>query len=255
MRALLHATLNFGMVFVPVEVATAASRKDIKFRTLHADCGVPLKQYRTCEQCDMSHPEEVKGWEVAKNTFVYVDQDELTQFSMGRERLIKLNKFVDAKTIDPLMVEKTYFLGPNDKLHLPYELLSVAMMEAKVAGIGKASLWGKEYPIAVVSDDGVLRLLMLFCADELVSDAEIAAMVNLDVPLEELGMAQQFIEMKRGMLDIGEDLVSDSRQKALLYLAAKAQGATMEPPEVEPEPTVTLSAYDALKASLGGVTA
>src|SRR5256885_1043630 len=127
MRTMINATLAFGAVFVPVGVATAARREEIKFRTLHVDCGTPIKKHDWCPECETQITESedlVKGWEYAKNTFLQVNDEEMAAITVERSQMIELSKFIAADEIDKTMVERSYFLTPNQVLYQPYELLA-----------------------------------------------------------------------------------------------------------------------------------
>ena len=78
MRTTWNGSLSFGLVTIPVGLAPATAPKarasDVTFRTLHRECGTPIKQKRWCPLHDreVSNDELVKGWEVSKGQFVIV---------------------------------------------------------------------------------------------------------------------------------------------------------------------------------------
>ena len=77
MRTIWNGSLNFGLVNIPIGLAVAQQRKDVAFRTLHRECGTPIKQKRYCplHERDVEADELVKGWEFAKNQFVLVEEE------------------------------------------------------------------------------------------------------------------------------------------------------------------------------------
>lgn len=250
MRTIVHATLNFGLIYVPVGVATAQRREEVKFRTLHVDCGHPISQAKVCKQCDMSHSlieeELVSGYEVAKDQFVVVDDDIKASMRPDRDKSIILNKFVEYQELDPVMVEKTYWLIPNQSLYKPYEVLLTALAQEGLVGIGRMTLWGKEYPCAVDADRGALALRTLFCADELISPAEITLMLAHDTSDEEVEFAKQFLTLKKDTITV-EDLTNVSRTKTLEVLARLAEGQSVPKPAPEVVEPVTVNMLEKLK--------
>lgn len=242
MRTLVSATLQFGAIYVPVGVATAASRNDLSFKTLHKECGQPIKQSKYClcqDDKSLSADELSKGYEIAKGQYIVLDPSELEDLSAGRSRTISLSKFVPVSEVVPWMIEKTYWLTPNETLHAPYDLLAKALDELNVCGVGRATLWGKEVPVAIDSMDGVLMLMLLYCEDEMVN------FTRPEMPVDDasLELAKMWIEGRVNEL-LPADLTSESRREALSYIEAKANGQALpeRKPVLEPQVTVDLMA-------------
>src|SRR5919206_497708 len=120
MRTIWNGSLSFGLVTIPVGLAPATTPKarasDVSFRTLHRECGTPIKQKRWCPLHDreVSNDEIVKGWEVSKGQFVIVKDAEL---ELARQ------------LIDGLVGE----FEPTE-LHSEYRRDLRAMLEAKLKG-------------------------------------------------------------------------------------------------------------------------
>lgn len=243
-RTLVTATLAYGSIFVPVGVSTAASRSDLRFKTLHSECGNPIKQSKHCSVCQsdtsLSSAELSKGYEISKNVFIVLDDEELDALSAERSRMIELAKYVPVGEITPLMIERTYWLTPNETLHAPYDLMARALEDLGMAGVGKATLWGKEVPVAVDSQDGVLMLMLLYCADEMVAYERDP---DIWVEPDALMLAKLFIEMRADELS-ADDLTSESRRRALEYIEAKANNQALPEakPMLDPQVTVDLMA-------------
>src|SRR5919206_390794 len=79
MRTIWNGSISFGLVSIPIGLALATQREDISFRTLHRECGTPIKQKRWCpvHERDVESDELVRGWEVAKGQFVVVEDADL----------------------------------------------------------------------------------------------------------------------------------------------------------------------------------
>ena len=253
-KTMISATLQFGAVFVPVKVAKAAAREEQTFRTLHVDCGTPVKQHYFCPECGVeTHADDrAKGWEVAKNQFMIVDEDELPK--PEKSSLIEISKFVPQEEITATMIERSYFLGPDKSLVEPYELISAVLLGQGVAGLGYATLWKKEFPVAVeAGDGGILMLRYLFCSDELRSGAEMVASLKATVDPEYVELAEMFVAKKRGHID-ADDLRPHARERLTSYLEAKAAGKTIVAPDPVPEPKPTINLMDTLKEMINALT-
>src|SRR6266446_1706432 len=79
MRTIWNGSISFGLVNIPIGLALATQRNDVSFRTLHRECGTPIKQKRWCpfHEREVEADELVKGWEVAKGEFIFVEESDL----------------------------------------------------------------------------------------------------------------------------------------------------------------------------------
>ena len=98
MRTIWNGSINFGLVNIPIGLAVAQQRKDVSFRTLHRECGTPIKQKRWCpvHERDVEADELVKGWEFAKGQFVLVEESDLEAVALTRSQSIDIKRFVVA---------------------------------------------------------------------------------------------------------------------------------------------------------------
>ena len=253
MRTIWNGSINFGLVNIPIGLAVAQDRKDVSFRTLHRECGTPIKQKRWCpkHERDVESDELVKGWEFAKGSYVVVEEPDLEAVALSRSQSIEIVKFVSLAEVDPLYFERCYYLAPAaaEAQRRPYVLLLKAMQEAGVAAIGKFVLWGKENLCLVRPLDGALALETLYYAEDIRSKAEIAeAIEETEVKEPELTMARQLVESLAGEFD---PVVyrNEYRHELRALLEAKLAGQEIVRPEPLPEsPVVDL--MEALKQSI-----
>src|SRR3569833_2323221 len=86
MRTIWNGSISFGLVNIPIGLALATQRDDVSFRTLHKECGTPIKQKRWCPQHEreVEADELVKGWEVAKGEYVIVEDADLEAIALPR---------------------------------------------------------------------------------------------------------------------------------------------------------------------------
>src|SRR3989440_11320301 len=97
-------SINFGMVTIPVKLYTAVREKRLAFRSLHDQDKVPLKQKLYCPADGKEvHPEHiVKGYEIDKDRYVIVRQEELEAAAPRATKSIDIQDFVDFNEIDPV---------------------------------------------------------------------------------------------------------------------------------------------------------
>ena len=165
-RAIWSGSITIGLVNVPIKLYSMIYDKGIAFHFLHKVDGQPLKYVKMCTKDDKIVPwnEVVRGYEVSKNEYVIVEKSELDAAKPESDNRIRISKFVDYFSVDPIYFDKTYALMP-DKSKEAYTLLLRALEKKNKAGAGRITLRTKEYPAllhpykgALVLDNTTLRL-------------------------------------------------------------------------------------------------
>ena len=262
MRTTWNGSLSFGLVTIPVGLAPATAPKarasDVTFRTLHRECGTPIKQKRWCpvHEREVTNDELVKGWEVSKGQFVIVEDADLEAIEQrDTSRAIEISRFVPLGEVDPLFFDRTYFLAPSsaEAQRRPYVLLLNAMKETGMAGIGRMVIRGNENFVLIRAKGEALVLETLFLAEDVRSQAEIDEAVEaVEVKEPELELARQLIDSLVGDWE-PESLHSEYRQDLRKLLEAKLAGEEIATPEpVVDAPVVDL--MEALKKSVAAST-
>ena len=253
MRTIWNGSISFGLVNIPIGLALATQRSDIAFRTLHRECGTPIKQKRWCpfHERDVEPEELVKGWEFVKGEFVFVEESDLEAVALQRSQSIEILRFVQLADVDPVYFDRTYYLAPSsgDAARRPYVLLLRAMTESGMAAIGKFVLWGKENLCLIRPHGDSLALETLFFAEDVRSRAEIEeAVAETDVQAAELELAQQVIQSLVGEFQ-PEEFENHYRGELREMLEAKLAGQEIKRPEPVPE-TPVVDLMEALRRSV-----
>src|SRR5260370_22189636 len=143
MRTIWNGSLSFGLVNIPIGLALATQRDDVSFRTLHRECGTPIKQKRWCpfHERDVEPDELVKGWEVAKGEFVIVEESDLEAVALQRSQSIEILRFVPLADVAPMYFDKTDYLAPStpEAARRPYALLLRAMHAPGMPTLGQVA--------------------------------------------------------------------------------------------------------------------
>jgi DNA end-binding protein Ku len=259
MRTIWNGSISFGLVNIPVGMALAtkpaARQSDVSFRMLHRECGTPIKNKRWCPQHDreVSNDEIVKGWEVAKGQFVFVEDADLEALETADDsRTIAITRFVELEQVDPIYFDRTYYLAPAEAAaqRRPYVLLLDAMKETNTAAVGKFVRQGAEHFCLIRPKGNALALETLFLAEDVRSAAEIEeAVEEIEVKDTELELARQVISSLAADFDESE-LVSDYRRDLKALLEAKLAGEEIAAPEPVAETAPVVDLLEALKASV-----
>jgi DNA end-binding protein Ku len=256
MRTIWNGSISFGLVNIPIGLALATQRSDVAFRTLHRECGTPIKQKRWCphHERDVESDELVKGWEVAKGEFIIVEESDLESVALQRSQSIDILRFVSLDDVDPMYYDKTYYLAPSgaEAARRPYVLLLRAMQDTGMAAVGKFVLWGKENLCLIRAQGDTLALQTLFFHDDVRSKAEIEESVeSVELKKPELDLAGQVIQSLAGEWS-PEDFENEYRRDLKAMLDAKLAGETLtRPVPVTETPVVDL--MEALRRSVAEV--
>jgi DNA end-binding protein Ku len=259
MRTIWNGSINFGLVNIPVGLALAtkpgAKQSDVSFRTLHRECGTPIKQKRWCPVHDREVPNDelVKGWEVAKGEFVFIEDADLEAIMLHDDsRAIEIARFVPLDQVDPIYYDRTYYLAPSSTpaQRRPYVLLLRAMQETGMGAIGRFVLRGQENFALIRPRGEALALETLFVAEDVRSQAEVEeAVEGTEVKDAEMELARQVIDSLAGDF-APEELVSEYRQDLRAMLEAKLDGQEIKRPEPVEEEAPVIDLMEALRQSV-----
>jgi DNA end-binding protein Ku len=253
-RAFGSASLAFGLVSIPVKVYTTQQPgSQVSFNLVHDACGTRLKQQYVCPQHDevVTREHIVKGYEYAKGQFVTLTNDEIKALEAISDNAIALSEFVPADSVDPLYIDKTYYLGPDKGGDRAYRLLSAAMRETGLVGIARYSSRGKQNAVLVrpYGDEGLIMHQLHF-ADEVRGFDEVPLGETRDVGDVELNLAVQLIEQAATDHFEPEKYRDEVKDRVLGLIEQKLAGQeiTAEP---QPQRGEIIDLMEALKASLG----
>jgi DNA end-binding protein Ku len=253
-RPIWSGSINFGLVTIPVKLYTAVREKNLHFRSLHDQDMVPLKQKLVCpahHDKEVHREHIVKGYEIAKDQFVVIRQDELEAAAPKSTKSIEIQDFVDLDEIDPLFFDRPYYVAPRPEGAKPYKLLLEAMEKKKKVGIAKVVMWNKEYLCALRPMDGVLTLETMHFNDEVVAkDSIVPTEAKAKIDDREMKIAQQLIDSLTSKFK-PEKYHDEYREKILELVEKKAAGEEIYArPEETEKPVKATNLIAALEASL-----
>ena len=173
-RPFWSGTITFGLVSVPVNLFPANQTTRSSLRMLGPD-GEPLSRRYYAEKTgkDLEDDQMIRGYEIDKDKFVTVTDEELERLAPEKTRDIDLKLFVKEDAIPPLYFERGYFLTPAGNSEKAYRLLAEVMKERGDVGLATFVMRGKERPVAIFSDNGVLRAETMRFPDEVRSPKQV----------------------------------------------------------------------------------
>jgi DNA end-binding protein Ku len=252
-RSIGTATISFGLVSIPTKLYTTnESGSDIHFNMLHDKDGARLKQQYICTKCgdvvDREHT--VKGYEHAKGQYVILSGDELKALDAVASQTIALEEFVPASAVDPLFVEKSYYLGPDKGGERAYKLIHDAMLETGLVGVASYSARGKQYIVALRPFQDGLIIHQLRYAQEVKPWSEVPVGDLPELKPAELQLAKQIIQQIAADTFTPEKYKDEVQARMMELIQKKVEGQeiTMQP---EAPAGRVIDLMEALKASLG----
>ncbi len=249
-RAMWKGAISFGLVTIPVAVFPATEEKSLKFNQLHDEDMGRIRYRRVCsvdgEEVDFEHI--VKGYEVEKDRYVILTDEDLDAVPVESSRAIDIVQFVDLDEIDPILFKKSYYLVPEETGAKAYALLRKALSEENKVGIAKVSFRDKEHLAALRFKDKVFVLETMYWPDEI----RAAGFETLDsdskVRAQEVEMAKSLIENLTEPWN-PESFKDEYREALLGIVEKKLAGEPIEIPSEAPAARV-VDLMEALKASV-----
>jgi DNA end-binding protein Ku len=250
--------LKVSLVNIPVRVFPATeSAATLSFNQLHATCQTRIQQKRWCPKCDCEVPlsEVVKGYEFSKGRYVVMQEEDFAKVSVPSTRVINLQQFTDESVVDPMYVDRAYYLAPDGQVAADAYAVMREGMRGKV-GIGKVALYGREYLVAIKPQQHGLVMYTLHHAAEIrtIDQIEELETVPRTVKPQELKLAKQVVEMFEGELNL-KDYKDEFKEELRRIIDARVAGEEYVAAEVEEAPTNVVDLMAALRKSLDAVSA
>jgi DNA end-binding protein Ku len=241
--------LTFGLVSFPVRLFSAARSETISFNMLHKADHSRIKQVIYCQAEDKPVPrsELVKGYEYEKDHYVEVDDEEIKKVAPKTAKVMELLEFVRADQVDPIYLESSYYMAPDEGGDKPYALLFQALREAKYYGIAKIAMHNREHIVILRPNGKGVVLHTMFYTDEIRQVEEFHTDTS-QVKDKELALAKMLIESLAA--DFEPNKYSDTYRTNLQKLIqAKLEGQQIV---ATPTPHIApvIDIMEALKKSL-----
>ena len=251
-RAIASGTISFGLVSIPVKLfSPSESSAGVSFNLLHAKCKTRLKQQYICPQDSEIVPRDdmVKGYEFSKGQYVTFTPEELEAVEEQASKSIEITEFVPAAKVDPVFVDKMYYLGPDKGGDKPYKLLAEAMRRTGRSALAKYAARGKQYLVLVTPRPDGLIMQQLHYADEIRPFSEVPV-GEAEIKEAELNLAVQIVEQISTDEFRPERYHDEVKERILAQVQRKVEGQEITAaPAAAPQAQI-IDLMEALKASL-----
>ena len=241
--------LTFGLVSFPVRLFSAARAVTVSFNQLHEPDNSRIKQMIYCQAEDkpISRNEIVKGYEYEKDHYVVVDDEDIKKVAPKTAKVMEIQEFVKADDVDPVFLESSYYMAPDEGGEKPYALLFEAMRESSYYAIAKIAMHNREHVVILRTGNKGILLHTMYYVDEIRQVDEFRTNTDLVKP-KELELAKHLIESLADNFDPTK-YHDTYRENLMKMIEAKIEGRkVVETPAPHVAPVIDI--MEALKKSL-----
>src|SRR6266700_5888429 len=157
--------LTFGLVSFPVRLFAAARSESISFNQLHKHDNSRIKQMIYCQAEDKPIPrsEIVKGFEYEKDRYVVIEDEDIKKVAPATAKVMEILEFVKSDQVDPIYMETSYYMAPEEAGEKPYALLFEALRKSGYVGVAKIAMHNREHIVVLrPGKNGVLMHTMYY---------------------------------------------------------------------------------------------
>ena len=275
-RSMWKGSISFGLVNIPIKLYTITDYKnEFSFNQLDKEGHkIQYKKWCPVEQREVPYSEIKKGYEISKDKYVLIEKEDLEKIQAKTTKTIDIKEFIDSKEFDPLLIEKSYYVSPdngndgyrngknkrkilNSSSIKAYSLFANTIKETEKIAIGKVVLKDKEHLVALRSYQKGLIMHQLMYQEEIKPINEIEGMPGSENSNPSADVDKKEIELGKILVDsltnkeFDASLYSnDYAQQLEELISAKSQGKMYTFEEKEEENNTGDSLLDALKASV-----
>jgi DNA end-binding protein Ku len=242
--------LTFGLVSLPVKLYSAARSETVSFNQLHKHDNSRVKQVLYCQAEDKPVPraELVKGYEYEKDKYVVIDDEDIKKVAPKTAKTMEVLEFVKSADVDPIYMESSYYMAPDDAGEKPYALLFEALRQTGYSALAKIAMHNREHIVILRPASKGILLHTMYYKDEIRMVDEFRTDTS-QIKKPELELAKSLISSLAAEFE-PEKYHDEYRDNLKGLIQAKVEGReTVEPPAATHlAPVVDI--MEALKMSL-----
>ena len=232
MRIVWKGTISFGLVSIPVRLYVATESKNVPSHQIHVKDGGRVQYKRVCsiDGAEVPYEEIGRGYESATGEIVMLSEVDLAMLPAKTSRSIEVVSFLPIAAVDPIYLDRSYYVEPEPQGAKAYRLLRDALRKQGRVAVAKVTLRTREIVALLRVHGDVLLLATMLWPDE-VREPKFPFMAHEDewsTPTQELAMAEALINsLSDEALDPGR--YRDVHRETLTALVdAKATGTLTE---------------------------
>jgi DNA end-binding protein Ku len=246
-----YLKLSLVSCAVALYPATSSSQRT-SFNTLNRETGHRVRrQYIDAETGEPVPPEaQARGYEIAKDTYVLIEDDELDEVALESTHTIDIERFVDRASVDERYLDKPHYLAPNDAVaQQAFAVIRDAMRGRGMVGLARVVLSRREH-LAMIEpfEAGMLVTTLHYAYEVREAQPYFEDIAAVETPREMLDLAGHIIETKTGTFD--PSTFEDRYEKALVELIRSKQAGEPIKARAPSRPGNVVDLMEALRKSL-----
>jgi DNA end-binding protein Ku len=254
-RAYWKGYLKLSLVSCPIALTPATSSSErVSFRQVNKETGNRIRYKKVDTETDEEVPGEQigKGYEVGKNEYLIMDDDELEAIELESTHTIEIDQFVPFAQIDKRYYDQPYYIVPNDEIGVEaFAVIREAMVGKGVTALGRVVMNKRERVIALEPHGkGLIGTSLHYPYEVRKSDDYFDDIPDVKIAPDMLKLAQHIVDQKMG--DFQPDLFQDHYEQALIEIIKKKQAhePLRKSAEKAPAPKNVINLMDALRKSV-----
>lgn len=235
MRAIWKGAVSFGLVNVPVRLYSATENHDVQFRQVHRTDGgrIRYKRFCTIDGEEVAYDDIAKGYETEDGNMIVLTDEDMSELPTRSSKEISVEKFVPEEQIDPMLLDKSYYLEPDKSATKPYVLLREALEVQGRMAVVTVSIRTRMTMAVLRVRDGVIVMQTMLWPDE-IRAADFATIEDQEVSEREMSMARMLIDELAGDYD-PDEYEDDYAQAVEALVRAKLEGGEVQQVESDEE--------------------
>lgn len=242
--------LTFGLLSLPVKLYSAARGESVSFNQLHKSDHSRVKQVLYCQTEDkpIQRSEIVKGFEYEKDKYVVVDDEEIKKVAPKTAKTMEVLEFVKASEVDPIFLESSYYLAPDEAGEKPYALLFEALRQSGCVGVAKIAMHNREHIVILRPGARGILLHTMYYPDEIRQVEEFRTDTSA-VKENELKLAKTLVESLLAPFE-PDKYKDEYRENLKAMIQAKVEGKQIVETAAPTHKAPVIDILEALKMSL-----
>ena len=242
--------LTFGLLSLPVRLYSAARSETVSFNQLHKTDHSRVKQVLYCQAEDkpIQRSDIVKGYEYEKDKYVVVEDEEIKKVAPKTAKTMEVLEFVKAGEVDPIYLESSYYLAPDEGGEKPYALLFEALRQSGYVGVANIAMHNREHIVILRPGSKGILLHTMYYPNEIRQVEEFRTDTSAVKP-KELELAKTLVESLEAPFE--PDKYKDNyRENLLAMIQAKVEGKEVVETAQPAHKAPVIDILEALKMSL-----
>src|SRR5579875_4196340 len=242
--------LSFGLVSFPIRLFAAARPEPVHFHLLHKKDLSRVKEVMYCAREDkpLDRSEIVKGYEYEKDEYVVIEPEELEKIAPPTATVMEILQFVRINEIDPIFLETSYYVAPEEAVSRPYSLLFQAMRETQYDALAKVTMHSREHIVILRPAEHGIVLHTMYFVEELHKANEVEVPERANFNKKEVDLAKRLIETLAAPFN-PEKFKDEYKQNVETLIEKKRTGQKVTPIKQPKQPKV-IDLMQALQQSL-----